>query len=294
MGLLDILKQMAEENGLFEDDSYQAQHTASKPDAAQSKSSQTSRQSDSSTSSIYSPQIEGLINMALADGELTEKERQVLYRKAESEGIDLDEFEMVLEARFYQRTQQQKQQQQQQQQQSAAHSQASASTNKYGEAKKCPACGAFVQSFTTHCPQCGLEFRNVQANGSIQRLFEMLNEVECHSKEDSTTFLEALGRSYGEEIARCFGGTKSTRMKKAIIQNFPIPNTKEDILEFLALAAPLAKKPGFFNQDMERRDMYPVWKSKCEQVIMKARFSMKNDKETLAEIMSYAKEIGIK
>ena len=82
--------------------------------------------------------------------------------------------------------------------------------------------------------------------------------------------------------------------KKAIIQNFPIPNTKEDILEFLALALPLAKKTGFFEQDEVKKEMYPIWKAKCEQIIMKARFSMKDDPETLAEINEYGKQIGIK
>jgi len=36
--------------------------------------------------------------MALMDGELTEKEKQVLFKNAEALGIDLDAFEMVLEA----------------------------------------------------------------------------------------------------------------------------------------------------------------------------------------------------
>ena len=59
---------------------------------------------DSDEEAIYSPKIEKLIKMALADGELTEKEKQVLFKKAEEEGIDLDEFEMVLEAKLYERS----------------------------------------------------------------------------------------------------------------------------------------------------------------------------------------------
>ena len=45
---------------------------------------------------MYNEQIEALISAALADGVLTEKEKQILFKKAESMGIDLDEFEMVL------------------------------------------------------------------------------------------------------------------------------------------------------------------------------------------------------
>lgn len=237
-----------------------------------------------STSGLYDPQLEKLIDLALVDGQLTDKERQVLCRKAQSMGIDLDEFEMVLDARVYHRSQQVP----------AQPAQAPVQPKKVKEVRKCPACGAIVESFTTRCPECGYEFRNVEANGGIRRLFEMLNEVETTSREDATGLLDGLGRTYADLFAQSFGGTKATRRKKAIIQNFPIPNTKEDILEFLALALPLAKKPGVFDQDMEKREMYPTWKAKCEQIIMKARFSMKNDPKTLAEINEYGKQIGIK
>ena len=49
----------------------------------------------------YDEELENLINIALSDGSLTEKKRQILYRKAQTLGIDLDEFEIVLNARIY-------------------------------------------------------------------------------------------------------------------------------------------------------------------------------------------------
>jgi hypothetical protein len=260
-----------------------AQTTASAPAQAPAPEPAPAPQS-APTSGLYDPQLEKLIDLALVDGQLTDKERQVLCRKAQSMGIDLDEFEMVLDARVYHRSQQAP----------AQPAQAPVQPKKVKEVRKCPACGALVESFTTRCAECGYEFRNVEANGGIRRLFEMLNEVETTSREDATGLLEGLGRTYADLFAQSFGGTKATRRKKAIIQNFPIPNTKDDILEFLALALPLAKKPGVFDQDMEKREMYPTWKAKCEQVIMKARFSMKNDPKTLAEINEYGKQIGIK
>ena len=122
----------------------------------------------------------------------------------------------------------------------------------------------------------------------------MLNNVENESKEDATSLIGGLGRFYGETFSSYFGGNKTTRRKKAIIQNFPIPTTKDDILEFLSLAVPLAKKPGLFSQDVIAKEMYPVWKAKCEQIIMKAKFSMREDKKTLEMIAEYAKELKIK
>ena len=54
---------------------------------------------------MYNEQIENLIQLALADGELTEKGKQILFKKAEAVGIDLDEFEMVLDAKLFEKQQ---------------------------------------------------------------------------------------------------------------------------------------------------------------------------------------------
>lgn len=52
---------------------------------------------------MYNEKLENLISAALADGVLTEKEKQVLFKNAKAMGIDLDEFEMVLEGRLAKR-----------------------------------------------------------------------------------------------------------------------------------------------------------------------------------------------
>lgn len=241
---------------------------------------------DSDEEAIYSPKIEKLIKMALADGDLTEKEKQVLFKKAEEEGIDLDEFEMVLEAKLYERSQKPAPVQPVQVQSAAPKSE------KFGDVKKCPACGAMVQTFTTKCVECGHEFCNVEINHSIERLFEMLNEVEAQSK-DANGLLGGIGQVYGKMFLSSVGGDKTTRRKKSIIQNFPIPTAKEDIIEFLTLAAPLANV-SFWSSDMMAREFAPVWKAKCQQILMKARFSMKEDKAALEEIEACAKGFKIK
>ena len=240
---------------------------------------------------MYNEQLEKLIEMALMDGELTEKEKQVLFKKAETMGVDLDEFEMVLEAKLYE-----KQQSMQQNTQATA----APKSDKFGDVKKCPACGSMVQSFQTKCPDCGHEFSGIEANAAIQKLFKMLNNAENERKEDGGM---SVGKAIGGMFAKAYGfgnvGDKTDNKKMEIIKNFPIPTTKDDILEFLSLAVPNAKKAGNFftkqNPEVEAHNKFvPVWKSKCEQIIMKAKFSMKEDKKALEEIMSYAKEIGIK
>lgn len=234
---------------------------------------------------MYNEQIEALISAALADGMLTEKEKQVLFKKAQTQGIDLDEFEMVLEARLYEKKQKQT---------NKLSSSTNIQSSKLGNVKKCPNCGAVLQSFNLKCPECGSEFRGVEANSTIKHLFDLLNEVEAESRENSPNLLGGLGQLLSEILGEEIGCNKYLSRKKAIIQNFPIPNTKEDILEFLTLALPLAKKPGFFDDDENKREMYPVWKAKCEQIIMKAKFLMKDEPKTLAEILAYGQQIGIK
>ena len=43
------------------------------------------------------PEIEKLIDLAIADGEITDKERSVILKKAEKLGEDPDEVEMILD-----------------------------------------------------------------------------------------------------------------------------------------------------------------------------------------------------
>ena len=45
-------------------------------------------------------EIEKLIELALADGQITDKERKVIINKAISLGIDQDEVEMIIEGRL--------------------------------------------------------------------------------------------------------------------------------------------------------------------------------------------------
>lgn len=237
------------------------------------------------------PELEKLIDFALADGQLTEKEKQVLFKKAEALGVDQDEFEMVLEGKLHlvQKAMNQSNSSPQTQVQ-----QAQTQSNKEGSLKKCPSCGAHIQAFATRCSDCGHDFQNVESNASVKKLFELLNEAE---KENRTETL--YGKLQSSFLNTFLGASDLDKKKMEIISSFPIPNTKGDILEFLSLAIPKAKTAGnFFTKDNAENKIHnafaQVWKTKCEQIIMKARFSMKDDKKTLEEIEHYAKQLGIK
>ena len=166
---------------------------------------------------MYDPKIEELINAALADGVLTEKEKQVLFKRAESMGIDLDEFEMVLQSKLYDK--------QKEIDKAKAGSTASPKSNKMGDIKKCPVCGAIVSSYQATCKECGYEFSDLKANSSSQllanKLEEARNKIDRSQYDDDFAYENAVGDA-----------------QEDIIETFPIPNTKADLFEFLASLEP--------------------------------------------------------
>ena len=94
------------ENGEMETE----EDTARKAAAEQKLANQTKgerrntapHKSDNSSQedAYFKPELEKLIAMALEDGELTETEHNVLYRKAEELGVSKDELDMVLNSRI--------------------------------------------------------------------------------------------------------------------------------------------------------------------------------------------------
>lgn len=241
---------------------------------------------------LYSDKIEKLINIALADGDLTEKEKQVLFKKAEAEGIDLDEFEMVLEARLYEKTKEMLPPVPAAPVQAAPVQTAAPKSDKFGDIKKCPNCGAIVESFTTRCSDCGFEFRNDQANASIQQLFDLLMKIDNDRKEVHASLHDKIWNNDSDEDAEDRQEERLLKRKVQVIKSFPIPTSRENVIEFLIQAVPLSKAGFFADEDV--KELARAWKSKCEQVIMKAKFALADDKALFAEIQRYAKELKIK
>ena len=170
---------------------------------------------------MYNEQLEKLIDYALADGELTEKEKQVLFKKAESMGVDLDEFEMVLDARLVELKKKEAELSHSQELELAkakAATQASApKSEKFGDVRKCPSCGAMLQSFQTKCDECGYEFRNIGVVNSSQKLFDLLQAAELRKSEqiaahhqEKNRRLEELSRKHNNEtnLVKIFSGSK--------------------------------------------------------------------------------------
>lgn len=225
-------------------------------------------------------EIENLIDIALADGEVTEKERGIILRKAQALGEDDDEVEMILEGKIALMNKEK----------NALNVQIdSLQTTKQGVVKKCPSCGSAVSSFQTNCSDCGHEFRNIEVISSINKLHKELQNVEEVERNRPRSWAEKLDGELA--VAKAVANRQ-----KAIISSFPVPNAKEDLMEFLSIScAEASKKLGFFIASVHPEVVLKnAWKAKCEQVILKARLAMKDDKNGLEEIGVYAKQIGIK
>jgi len=233
-------------------------------------------------------ELEKYIDMALVDGVIAESQRTFLQKKAKQLGVDDDEFEFILNAKI-------------QIKQKELHASSpppppiqivktnSDKSIKEGDMKKCPSCGAPTSSFATKCPDCGHEFRNIESVSSISKLHVELQKAEVEERNRP--------RSWAERIDGEMAVLKAVaNRQKMIISSFPVPNSRGDLLEFLSIASSEAQtKTGFtlYKNIDPKTIIKQAWRSKCEQIIMKARFSMKDDKITLGEIETYAKQLKL-
>lgn len=140
-----------------------------------------------------------------------------------------------------------------------------------GEMHKCPNCGEILNAFTTNCPVCGYELRGSQASNSVREFAFKLERIESgrESKKSKFVFTQVLS---GNNIS------KTDEQKISLIRSFTIPNTKEDIFEFMILAASNIdlKLYGLGNQGIitaSQRAVSDAWLAKFEQAYQKAQIT---------------------
>lgn len=121
-------------------------------------------------------------------------------------------------------------------------------TLKRGDLHKCPACGSLLSPLAVKCPECGYELSNIEANNTIKKLLSSLQDVV---------------------------GTDSAAVshKVQIIQNFPVPNTKEDIIEMLTVCR------SNITSNAEHPQLRKAWEAKANQIVTKSQILLKGDKD---------------
>lgn len=218
---------------------------------------------------MYSDKIESLINAALADGELTEKEKQILFRKAEAEGIDLDEFEMVLDARLYEANKAA---------QAAAQQSSAPKSVKFGDIRKCPACGAIVATGSAVCVECGYAFNEDAGTTAMDKLYERLESINDKYASGNRS---GVGATWVNVMSGgAIDAQNKAKEKLAAIRMFNVPNTRAELLGLLSslqgLANPKGSKYGVTMNNTE--DLSLGYWDLYVSCINKAKISFANDK----------------
>ena len=222
---------------------------------------------------MYDPQLEKLVDMALEDGVITEKEKDILVKRAKSLGIDLDEFEMYLDSRLA----------------SLSNTQnTNPSQKKFGDLLKCPSCGTSVPSLSIICKDCGFAFRNISVNSSVKELSEKLGHAL------NTVVCEKKGWIYQSKWS------KIDDIKSEIVRNFPIPNTKDDLMEFAIFISqnmiPIRIFASLFSpiEAAAQQKTNFFWIEKYKQLIFKAKILCKDDPSFAESLLNLAKKRQIK
>ena len=212
---------------------------------------------------MYNEKIEQLIKAALADGVLTEKEKQILFKRAQEQGVDLDEFEMVLDARLVELQKAEKEK---------AEKSAPKST-KFGDVRKCPVCGALVPALSGVCQDCGYEFSGIGANSSSQILAKKIEEINENYSRKANELKKDKNETQSDLEDRKWEILHKQRVMaiSQAIKSFSIPNTKADMFEFLTTMQSNMLSPGAYKLEAD------AYFTKYNETIVKAKALFKND-----------------
>lgn len=232
---------------------------------------------------MYSQKLEAIIEAALADGVLTDKERAVLHKKAAEEGVDPDELDVVIEGRLAKMKRET----------DWLRPTPPKENTKMGNVQKCPSCGAPYQPGMGSCPECGHVFQNVAANSSAQRLAEGISEIE---------------KNYSEKIAKASShksfwddGSPRDKMEQEkwnaitnYINNFVVPSSKDDLLEFIISMNAKRHTKTIADNGKEGADAYAfammkAYGSKYKESVAKAKAIFPNDEQLINTINETSK-----
>lgn len=205
---------------------------------------------------MFSEELESVIEAALADGTLTAKEREVLHKRAAAEGVDPDELDVVIEGRLAKMKREED------------WLRPAPPSDKFGDVKKCPNCGEPVEPMAVKCSACGYEFRNVDALKSSQRLAEKLEAIDEAYRGKKIEHNVGFGLKEDRTIFDIF------REKVTTITNFPIPTTKEDLLDF-AISMQSKWKSSTMGDD--QLGLKSAYKAKYDECVNKAQILFPND-----------------
>lgn len=140
-----------------------------------------------------------------------------------------------------------------------------------GELHKCPNCGKVLNSFTVNCPACGHEFRDARNSTSVREFAAKIEEIEKSRPAKPFGFKKLLEN---QSVV-----SDTDKKKISLIRNFVVPNTKEDLFEFMVLASSninMLRYDNFDSISESEQAVSDAWEAKFEQVYEKAKLSLDN------------------
>ncbi|WP_024416468.1 zinc ribbon domain-containing protein [Streptococcus suis] len=176
-----------------------------------------------------------------------------------------------------------------------------------GKVYKCPNCGEVISQSTVRCPSCSYEISGKEANETVRRFAHQLMELENKRGQEKSSIGQTIANAFFNPSANNRGSTVDTQILSHI-KCFPIPNSIEEISEFMYLAVGnidvnLSKNtmfnnsPGVRQQGGVQREISDAWVAKMQQVYAKAERTFPNDSafQQLRDIyVAKMKELKIK
>ncbi len=175
---------------------------------------------------MFSKELENLIQATLEDGILEPYEKEALVKRAKAEGVDLTELEIYINSILQKRKKEHDEKEEARQEQIDRDKRAA-----FG--RICPNCGKQVPPMTLKC-ECGYEFNQ---DATTERAAEILSE-KIDDIKGKELRLSPNSENYNKAM------DEYARITCELIRNAPIPSTKEDVIDFLALSLSNSKKKG--------------------------------------------------
>lgn len=149
-----------------------------------------------------------------------------------------------------------------------------------GKIYKCPSCGEILKSFEINCPVCGYELRDTKVSSAVKEFALKLETIESKREYEKPRGIFETS----ETLTRI---TKTDEQKISLIKSFSVPNSKEDMLEFMILATSSMNMKTYDSSNTSvsksEKEITEAWFSKVQQVYEKAKRCYLTD-ETFIEI----------
>lgn len=137
-----------------------------------------------------------------------------------------------------------------------------------GKIYKCPNCGEILKAFEINCPACGYELRGTKVSSAVKEFALKLEAIESKREYEKPRGLLATV----ETQTRI---SKTDKQKISLIKSFSVPNSKEDMLEFMILATSSMNMETYDSANASvsksEKEINAAWFSKAQQVYEKAK-----------------------